>query len=100
VTDRSAAGDESQLRPREQLLTETFVALADTLVDDFDIVDMLHQLVTASVRLLGVTEAGLILMDQKGGLAVLGSSSEEARLLELFQVQMDEGPCVDSIRGG
>jgi GAF domain-containing protein len=85
---------------RERLLTETFVALADTLVDDYDIADLLDRLVTASVELTLSTAAGLLLVDQQDRLAVVASSSEETRLLELFQIQNDEGPCLDCVRGG
>jgi GAF domain-containing protein len=83
---------------RDRTLAETFVALADTLVDDYDVVDLLDLLVNGCVSLLGITAAGLLLDDQKGHLMVVASSSEETRLLEIFQLQANQGPCLDCFR--
>jgi transcriptional regulator with GAF, ATPase, and Fis domain len=83
-----------------QLLSETFVELTDTMVADFDIIDFLHVLTDRSVQLLDVAAAGLLLADPRGELRVIAASSEAARLLELFQLQSDQGPCLDCYRTG
>lgn len=78
-----------------RLLPKTFVELADTMVADFDMIEFLHVLTDRSVPLLGATAAGLLLADPDGRLRVVAASSEKARLLELFQIQSDQGPCVE-----
>jgi GAF domain-containing protein len=83
-----------------QLLSETFVELTDTLVADFDVLDFLHVLTGRSAELLDVAAAGLLLADPRGELRVVAASSEAARLLELFQLQSDQGPCLDCFRSG
>src|ERR1700684_386458 len=83
-----------------QLLSQTFVELTDTMVDDFDVIDFLHVLTDRSVLLLDVSAAGLLLADPRGELRVVAASSEAARLLELFQLQSDQGPCVEGSRPG
>jgi len=82
------------------LLSDTFVALADTMVDDFDVIDFLHMLTDRSARLLSVSAAGVVLADPRGQLRVAAASSDEAGLIELFQVQNDQGPCLDCFRTG
>jgi transcriptional regulator with GAF, ATPase, and Fis domain len=81
-------------------LVETFVELADTLVDDFDVIDFLHMLTDRCVELLDVDAAGLLLVDAHGRLQLIATSNEQARLLELFQLQNDEGPCLDAFANG
>jgi transcriptional regulator with GAF, ATPase, and Fis domain len=84
----------------ERQLTEVFVEMADTLVDDFDLIDFLHRLTERCVELLGVSAAGLLLTDQRGALRVVAASAERARLLELLQLQTDEGPCPECFHSG
>jgi GAF domain-containing protein len=81
-------------------LADVFVEMADTLVDDFDVIDFLHVLTERCVQLLGISAAGLLLTDGQDKLQVVAASSERTRLLELFQLQTDEGPCVDCFRTG
>jgi GAF domain-containing protein len=81
-------------------LSKTFVELADTLVADFDVLDFLHRLTTRCTELLDVTAAGVLLADPAGDLRVMAASSEQVRLLELFQLQNDQGPCLDCYHSG
>ncbi len=85
---------------REQRLAETFVELADTLVDDFDIIEFLQVLAARCVELLEVAAAGIMLAAEGGSLVTVAASDESARLLELFEVETDEGPCRDCYRLG
>src|SRR5688500_10313591 len=86
--------------PREALLAQTLVELADTLVDDFDVVDLLTLLADRCVEVLDVSAAGLMLAAPEGDLRVVASSSEGMRLVELFELQAQEGPCPDCYRTG
>ena len=79
---------------REERLADIFVTLADTLVSDFDVADLFNDLAGACVELLDVSAAGLMLADPRGQLRVMASSSERARVLELMEIQNDEGPCL------
>jgi GAF domain-containing protein len=85
---------------REQRLSQAFVELADTLVDDFDVVDFMTLLTERCVELLGATDGGLMLVDAFGELRVVASSSEQMRTLELLELQASEGPCLDAFRTG
>ena len=85
---------------RERDFASAFVDLADTLVDDYDVLDFLHGLATHCVDLLDVDAAGLMLADREGVLRVAASSSEQVRLLELFELQNEEGPCLECFGSG
>jgi len=86
--------------PKEALLVRTLVELADSLVDDFDVVELLSLLADRCVEVLGVSAAGVMLAAPEGDLRVVASSSEAMRVVELFELQSDEGPCLDCYRGG
>jgi transcriptional regulator with GAF, ATPase, and Fis domain len=77
-------------------LAEVFVELADTLVADFDVAGLMDLLVRTCVDVLGASAAGLLLSDHQGVLRVAASSSEASGLLEAFQLQAEEGPCLDA----
>jgi transcriptional regulator with GAF, ATPase, and Fis domain len=85
---------------REQRVAATFVELADTLVDDFDVIDFLQTLALRCTELLTVDAAGIMLADANGALQVAASSVDEARVVELYELQNAEGPCLDCFRTG
>jgi GAF domain-containing protein len=85
---------------RESDVVQTLVDMADTLVEDYDVVDMLTGLADRCVRLLEVSAAGVMLATPAGDLNLVASSSEAMRLLELFELQAEEGPCLDAFRTG
>ncbi|WP_327048369.1 GAF and ANTAR domain-containing protein [Microbispora sp. NBC_01189] len=85
---------------RERQITDAFAELTDTLVGDFDVVDLLHQLTMRCVQLLDVDAAGLLLADQQGRLRPMAASTEKARMLKLLQFQDVDGPGLDCYRTG
>ncbi|MFE6359867.1 GAF and ANTAR domain-containing protein [Streptomyces sp. NPDC057806] len=84
----------------QKLLAKTFVELADNLVADFDLIDFLRLLTDRCVGMLDASAAGVLLADRDGKLRVMAASDERVRLLELFQLQNDEGPCLECFRTG
>jgi hypothetical protein len=85
---------------REAQVLNIFLELADTLVADFDIIDSLTALATRCVETLDIAATGVLLADGNGQLRVIAASSEQARLLELFQLQNNEGPCTEAFATG
>ncbi|MFF9898222.1 GAF and ANTAR domain-containing protein [Streptomyces longispororuber] len=85
---------------REEQLLAAMVEVVDTLVDDFDLIDFLHHLCDRCNELLDVSAVGVMLADPTGKLQLIAASDEHTRLLELFALQTDEGPCVECYRAG
>jgi GAF domain-containing protein len=85
---------------REQLLSQAFVGLADTLVDDYDVIELLDRLVGYSVALLAADAAGILLADSQHTLRVVASSQEDAEVMELLQLQAEQGPCMECFSTG
>ncbi|MBC9824182.1 GAF and ANTAR domain-containing protein [Terrabacter sp. MAHUQ-38] len=81
-------------------LAEVFVEVADTLVDDFDVIEFLEVLTQRTAQVSLSSAAGLVLSDPRGHLQFVAASRESVHLLELFQLQNDQGPCLDCFRSG
>jgi hypothetical protein len=94
----SERSDRTASAAAQTQLAEAFVALADTLVPDYDVASLMDTLVRTCVDVLGATAAGLLLSDHQGVLRVAASSSEATAVLEAFQLQAEEGPCLDAFR--
>lgn len=85
---------------REERITAAFVTVADTLVADYDVIDLLHTLVEVCARVLDVQAAGLVLADDDGNLQLLASTSERADFVEIMQLNAGTGPCIECFRTG
>jgi len=81
-------------------LAHVFVEVADSLVAGFDVIEFLHTVASRAAEISGNAEAGLVLADEKGRLHHIGSSDHGARLLELVQIQDEQGPCRDCYVNG
>lgn len=86
--------------PRETRVLAAVVSLVDSLFDGFDVVDLLTDLTSRCAELLDVEAAGLLLADPRRHLHLIAATSEQSRELELFQLQSDEGPCLDCYNTG
>lgn len=86
--------------PQAQLLS-FFVEVTDTLVDDFDLIEFLHTLTTKAAAVVsGAASVGLVLTDHQNRVRYMASSNEDGRMLELLQIQNNDGPCLDAIVSG
>lgn len=85
---------------REEALLEAFIEFADTIVDEYDVVEFLHRLAARCVALVDTSEAGIMLADHDGTLHYVASSSERMHLIELFELQHAQGPCLDAFHTG
>ena len=85
---------------REAAVSQAFMDLADSMVGGVDVVDLLAGLTADCARLLDVASAGLLLADRRAVLHVVAASSEATRTLEVFQLQRDQGPCLDCFHSG
>jgi transcriptional regulator with GAF, ATPase, and Fis domain len=97
MTEPDSTGADD-LNGRAVRVAESFVALADTLVEDFDVVELLDRLVADCVDLLDVSGAGILLMTADRSLDVVASSDEASQLTDVLQVECQAGPAVDAVR--
>jgi transcriptional regulator with GAF, ATPase, and Fis domain len=81
-------------------LADVFVEFADTLIDDYDVLEFLLMVTNRTAELIGASDVGLLLADQRGQLQFMAASNEGVKRLELFQVQVHEGPCADAFQSG
>jgi GAF domain-containing protein len=85
---------------REARLNAAFVLVADTLTADYDVVDLLHTLVSECTQIVDAQAGGLMLVDGDGNLQLMASTSESADLVEVLQLAAGVGPCVDCFTTG
>ena len=85
---------------REELLIDSFVTLADTMIRDFDVVEFLSLLADRTVEIFTADASGIVLADGQGRLELVASSSHQMELLELLELQDDEGPCPEAFVSG
>jgi len=85
---------------REEEVSGAFLQLVDSLVEDFDLIELLTVLADRCVSILDASACGILLADADGYLRVMAASDERAHLLELFQLQNEEGPCLECYASG
>ena len=81
-----------------QRLATIFVEIADTLVDEFDLIDFLQLLTDRAASLVDAAAVGIVLADPRGRLEFMAASNENVKILELFQLQNREGPCLEAFQ--
>ena len=81
-------------------LADVFVEFADTLIDDYDVIEFLLIVTNRTAELIGGSDVGLLLADQRGRLQFMAASHEDVKRLEIFQLQVDEGPCLEAFQSG
>ena len=79
-------------------LSKIFVEAADTLTDEFDLANFLHMLTVRTADMVGAAAVGMLLADKNGQLQFRAASQDNAKWLELFQLQTQEGPCLEAFR--
>ncbi len=87
-------------KSRETRLNAAFVMVADTLTADYDVVELLHTLVSECTQIVDAQAGGLLLMDAEGSLRVMASTSDRADLVEVLQLAVGAGPCLDCFASG
>ncbi len=92
-------GEDEEMLSSEEIL-DTFVSVADSLVHDFDLVEFLHMLVSRTAEISGADAVGILLSDGEGNLECMAASDDDAQVLEVFQAQLEEGPCRDALKMG
>ncbi len=85
---------------REGRLTAALISMADTLVSDFEVIDLFHELLVSCTDLLDVAQSGLLLTDGNGGLRVAAASSEATHVVELLELENEGGPGSEAFRTG
>ena len=81
-------------------LAEVFVELADPPEDTFDLSAYLRLVTQRVAEVMQSDAAGMLLADRTGQLRFVAGSDEATTMLELFQLQHEEGPCLDCFKSG
>ncbi|WP_320780186.1 ANTAR domain-containing protein [Streptomyces sp. CRN 30] len=83
---------------REQHIARTFVELADTLVEDFDVIDFLQQMTVRCRELLDITDAAVFLAHPPPHLHSPAPCDPSPALQEVLNTACRQGPALDAHR--